>query len=80
MGRNVLAHTAGDASNPVLAAAGCNFRRLLTWLRLLMAWIAYSLCERKNLKLSLSWPYFTDDSITAHTTRIGDACAVLSIA
>ena len=35
MGRNFLAHTAGDAANAVLAAAGYNFRRLLAWLALL---------------------------------------------
>ena len=33
MGRNYLAHASGDAINAVLAAAGCNFRRLLAWLR-----------------------------------------------
>jgi len=33
MGRNHLAHAAGDANNAVLAAAGYNFRRLLAWLR-----------------------------------------------
>ncbi len=36
MGRNYLAHTEGDAINAVLAAAGYNFRLLLTWLRLLL--------------------------------------------
>jgi IS5 family transposase len=35
MGRNHLAHAAGDASNAVLAAAGYNFRLLLRWLKLL---------------------------------------------
>ena len=41
MGRNHLAHDAGDAANAVLAAAGYNFRRLLAWLAfLLRAWIA----------------------------------------
>jgi IS5 family transposase len=39
MGRNVLAHAAGDAINAVLAAAGYNFRRLLTWLALLCAFL-----------------------------------------
>src|SRR4051812_9104635 len=34
MGRNYLAHQQGDAINPILAAAGYNFRLLLTWLRL----------------------------------------------
>ena len=36
MGRNYLAHQAGDAINAVLAAAGYNFRLLLNWLRLLL--------------------------------------------
>jgi IS5 family transposase len=36
MDRNYLAHSQGDAINPVLAAAGYNFRLLLTWLRLLL--------------------------------------------
>jgi IS5 family transposase len=41
MGRNYLAHTQGDAINAVLAAAGYNFRQLLTWLRLLLRlWLA----------------------------------------
>ena len=37
MGRNFLAHAKGDANNPVLAAAGYNFRRLLEWLALLLS-------------------------------------------
>jgi len=36
MGRNFLAHRDGDAINAVLAAAGYNFRRLLTWLALVL--------------------------------------------
>jgi IS5 family transposase len=36
MGRNYLAGTTGDAINAILAAAGYNFRLLLTWLRLLL--------------------------------------------
>ena len=36
MGRNHLAHAAGDATNAVLAAAGYNFRRLLAWLAVLL--------------------------------------------
>jgi IS5 family transposase len=45
MGRNYLAGTRGDAINAVLAAAGYNFRLLLTWLRLLLrlmleVWVA----------------------------------------
>jgi hypothetical protein len=31
-----LAHASGDATNAILAAAGYNFRLLLTWLRLLL--------------------------------------------
>ena len=37
MGRNHLAGSAGDAINPILAAVGYNFRRLLAWLGLLFA-------------------------------------------
>jgi IS5 family transposase len=36
MGRNFLAHREGDAINAVLAAAGCNFRRLAVWLGLIL--------------------------------------------
>jgi IS5 family transposase len=36
MGRNYLAHRAGDAANAVLAAAGYNFSLLIRWLRLLL--------------------------------------------
>ena len=36
MDRNYLAHSAGDAINAVLAAAGYNFSLLLNWLRLLL--------------------------------------------
>jgi transposase, IS5 family len=39
MGRNHLAGTAGDAINAILAAAGYNFRLLLTWLRLLLRFL-----------------------------------------
>ncbi len=39
MERNYLAHRAGDAINAILAGAGYNFRRLLAWLRLLLAQI-----------------------------------------
>jgi transposase, IS5 family len=41
MDRNYLAHTQGDAINAILAAAGYNFRLLLTWLRtILRLWLA----------------------------------------
>jgi hypothetical protein len=36
MDRNYLAHRHGDANNALLAATGYNFRRILTWLRLLL--------------------------------------------
>lgn len=42
MGRNFLAHASGDAINAVLAAAGYNFKRLLSWLRLLLVWLSYT--------------------------------------
>jgi len=39
MGRNHLAHAVGDAANAVLAAIGYNFRRILAWLKLFVAFI-----------------------------------------
>ena len=39
MGRNYLAHAAGDANNAVLAATGYNFSLLLKWLRVLCPWM-----------------------------------------
>ena len=43
MDRNYLAGREGDAANPVLAAAGCNFRRLIRWLRHLLRQILRAL-------------------------------------
>jgi transposase, IS5 family len=43
MGRNYLAHRAGDAANAVLAAAGYNFSLLIRWLRLLLRQILWHL-------------------------------------
>jgi transposase, IS5 family len=48
MSRNYLAHAAGDASNAVLAAAGYNFRRILSWLRLLFAWVMHTLSASQS--------------------------------
>ena len=39
MNRNYLAHVQGDAINPILAAAGYNFRLILKWIRLLFVQI-----------------------------------------
>jgi transposase, IS5 family len=51
MGRNYLAHAAGDAINAILAAAGHNFRRLLKWLALLLlAILAADLCAKSAKK------------------------------
>jgi hypothetical protein len=49
MGRNYLWHRQGDATNPVLAAAGYNFRRLLRWLQLLLRQILIQLILRLQL-------------------------------
>ena len=43
MGRNYLAHSAGDAVNAVLAAVGYNFRLLLAWLAILVRWFLYQI-------------------------------------
>jgi IS5 family transposase len=48
MGRNHLAHAAGDAINAVLAAAGYNFRRLLLWLALLPSFLQIALRELRS--------------------------------
>jgi len=45
MGRNYLAHREGDAINAVLAAAGYNFRRLLSFLEILLRLILTLLAE-----------------------------------
>ena len=37
MDRNRLARAQGDAINPILAAAGYNFRLILKWIRLLLS-------------------------------------------
>ena len=50
MGRNHLAHATGDAINAVLAATGYNFRRILAWLRILLAWIGCTLSARQSLR------------------------------
>jgi IS5 family transposase len=47
MGRNQLAHRAGDAANAVLAAVGYNFRRLLAWFTLLLCLLLESICPTK---------------------------------
>ncbi|MBO0905652.1 hypothetical protein J1C47_18565 [Jiella sp. MQZ13P-4] len=39
MGHNHLAHATGEAANAVLAAIGYNFRRILAWLKLFVAFI-----------------------------------------
>ena len=48
MDRNFLAHKQGDAINPILAAAGYNFRLILKWIALL--WALFSICVTTNRK------------------------------
>ena len=49
MGRNHLAHAAGDAPNAVLAGAGYNVRRLLVWLAMLLrVWFAVILAANRQ--------------------------------
>jgi len=48
MDRNFLAHKQGDAINPILAAAGYNFRLILKWIALL--WALFSICVTANRK------------------------------
>ena len=50
MGRNYLAHSAGDAINAILAAAGYNFRLLIRWLCLLWLRILRALATPRKLQ------------------------------
>jgi transposase, IS5 family len=52
MGRNYLAHRAGDAANAVLAAVGYNFSLLIRWLRLLLRQILRQLFAALRLNLA----------------------------
>ena len=52
MGRNYLAHSAGDAINAVLAAVGYNFRLLLNWLRLLLRAILATFFQALKLQIA----------------------------
>jgi hypothetical protein len=56
MGRNHLAHSAGDTINPVLAAVGYNFRLLLRWLALLAPASGRSSRPRQTTRHSLRSP------------------------
>ncbi len=48
MDRNYLAHQQGDAINPILAAAGYNFRLILKWIRILCAVFALTIEPNQN--------------------------------
>ena len=63
MGRNYLAHHAGDAVNAVLAAAGYNFHLLLRWLELLLSEIPGGSKSSGRPSMGLKIENFTDDSI-----------------
>jgi hypothetical protein len=62
MSRNYLAHRHGDINNPILAAVGYNFRRLIKWLRILLCLILRALFPKLNYR-PLENPFFTDDYI-----------------
>jgi len=53
MGRNQLAHAQGDAANAILAAVGYNFRRILAWIKLLLAILSASLQGQTRANPSL---------------------------
>ena len=58
MGRNYLAHHAGDAVNAVLAAAGYNFHLLLRWLEFVLSRF---LPAHGRPSMGLKIENFTDD-------------------
>jgi IS5 family transposase len=47
MDRNYLAYRQGDANNPILAAVGYDFRRLIRWLRILLLLILAVPCQNQ---------------------------------
>ena len=51
MNRNYLAHTQGDAINPILAAAGYNFRLILKWIRALWLQLCWVLIVNQSAKI-----------------------------
>ena len=61
MGRNYLAHHAGDAVNAVLAAAGYNFHLLLRWLEFLAVQIPGASESSGRPSMGLKIETFTDD-------------------
>jgi hypothetical protein len=67
MGRNYLAHRAGDAVNAVLAAAGYNFHLLLRWLELLLS----RFLAAQKAAAALQW---VRKSKTSHGVIAGGCC------
>jgi hypothetical protein len=61
MGRNYLAHRAGDAVNAALAAAGYNFHLLLKWLELLLSRFLAAQKASGRPSIGLRIKNFTDD-------------------
>lgn len=52
MNRNYLAHVQGDAINPILAAAGYNFRLILKWIRVLWLQICWALMFNQSARMA----------------------------
>lgn len=52
MDRNYLAHQQGDAINPILAAAGYNFRLILKWIRILCAFFTLNIDANQPTRLT----------------------------
>jgi len=68
MGRNHLAHAAGDATHAVRAAAGYNFRRLLAWPAVfLRPWLAAITAVEplRNPVGAASIAFFAGDDVSA---------------
>ena len=78
MGRNHLAHAAGDAANAVLAATGYNFRRLLAWLAVLLRQWIVALVDggrSQNSSVSAQLAFFTGDSSADRSGAGSRSCA-----
>jgi hypothetical protein len=68
VGYNYLWFRQGDAKNGVLAAAGCHFRRLIRWLRLLLRHPHHSHCSAST-RSRLKSEFFADDCLRV-TARV----------
>ena len=74
MGRNYLAHASGDGINGILAAAGCNFSLLITWLRLL--WLRLLIVQRARVPFHVAIRRFGTPHWIRNSSGVFPSCMV----